>query len=206
MSSEPPRRRYDSLRRTLQAQATSVEIAQAARRLFVTQGWAATTVREVAREAGVSVPTVYSAYGNKTGLVQAVVDAADLSADAPRMLAELEAAVGDPPRQLAAMAGYDRRLFERAADVIALVREAARTEPDLATTYLDARRRADDTRIQVFTSWPDCTLREDLATSVDIYAALCTIDVFTTLTAERGWSPDRVETWWTTTLSRELLA
>ncbi|MGW6725826.1 TetR/AcrR family transcriptional regulator [Nocardia sp. NPDC055029] len=206
MSSEPPRRRYDSLRRTLQAQATSVEIAQAARRLFVTQGWAATTVREVAREAGVSVPTVYSAYGNKTGLVQAVVDAADLSADAPRMLAELEAAVGDPPRQLAAMAGYDRRLFERAADVIALVREAARTEPDLATTYLDARRRADDTRIQVFTSWPDGTLREDLATSVDIYAALCTIDVFTTLTAERGWSPDRIETWWATTLSRELLA
>ncbi|MFD4432738.1 TetR/AcrR family transcriptional regulator [Nocardia sp. NPDC058497] len=206
MSSEPPRRRYDSLRRTLQAQATSVEIAQAARRLFVAQGWDATTVREVAREAGVSVPTVYSAYGNKTGLVQAIVDAADLSADAPRMLAELEAAAGDPPRQLAAMAGYDRRLFERAADVIALVREAARTEPDLATTYLDARRRADDTRIQVFTSWPDGTLREDLATSVDIYAALCTIDVYATLTTERGWPPDRVETWWATTLSRELLA
>lgn len=206
MSSEPPRRRYDSLRRTLQAQATSVEIAQAARRLFVAKGWAATTVREVAREAGVSVPTVYSAYGNKTGLVQAIVDAADLSADAPRMLAELEDAAGDPPRQLAAMAGYDRRLFERAADVIALVREAARTEPDLATTYTDARRRADDTRIQVFTSWPEGTLREDLTTSVDIYAALCTIDVFTTLTTERGWSPDRVETWWATTLSRELLA
>ncbi|GGN92042.1 TetR/AcrR family transcriptional regulator [Nocardia rhizosphaerihabitans] len=190
----------------MQAQATSVEIAQAARRLFVAKGWAATTVREVAREAGVSVPTVYSAYGNKTGLVQAIVDAADLSADAPRMLAELEDAAGDPPRQLAAMAGYDRRLFERAADVIALVREAARTEPDLATTYTDARRRADDTRIQVFTSWPEGTLREDLTTSVDIYAALCTIDVFTTLTTERGWSPDRVETWWTTTLSRELLA
>lgn len=206
MSSEPPRRRYDSLRRTLQAQATSVEIAQAARRLFVAKGWAATTVREVAREAGVSVPTVYSAYGNKTGLVQAIVDAADLSADAPRMLAELEAAAGDPPRQLAAMAGYDRRLFERAADVIALIREAARTESDLATTYTDARRRDDDTRIQVFTSWPDGTLREDLTTSVDIYAALCTIDVFTTLTTERGWSPDRVETWWATTLSRELLA
>lgn len=190
----------------LQAQATSVEIAQAARRLFVAQGWAATTVREGGREAGVSVPTVCSAYGNKTGLVQAIVDAADLSADAPRMPAELEAAAGDPPRQLAAMAGYDRRLFERAADVIALVREAARTEPDLATTYTDARRRADDTRVQIFTSWPEGTLREDLTTSVDISAALCTIDVFTTLTAERGWSPDRVETWWATTLSRELLA
>ncbi|MEV0062790.1 helix-turn-helix domain-containing protein [Nocardia sp. NPDC050718] len=206
MPSDPPRRRYDSLRRTLQAKATSAEIAHAARRLFVAQGWAATTVREVAREAGVSAPTVYSAYGSKTGLVQAIVDAADLSADGPRMLAELDAAAGDPPRQLAAMAGYDRRLFERAADVIALVREAGRTEPELATTYRDARRRADDVRVQVFTSWPDGTLRDDLDTAVDIYAALCTIDVFTTFTTERGWSPDRVEKWWATTLSRELLA
>ncbi|TCJ93525.1 TetR/AcrR family transcriptional regulator [Nocardia alba] len=206
MTTDPPRRRYDSLRRTLQAQATSTEIAQAARRLFVERGWAATTVRDVAREAGVSVPTVYSAYGNKTGLIQAIVDAADLSADAPRMLGTLEAAEGDPRAQLAAMAGYDRRLYERAADVIALIREAGRTEPALATTYLDARHRADLTRIEVFTSWPPGTLREDLPTSVDIYAALCTIDVYTTLTIERGWSPDRVESWWTATLARELLA
>ncbi|GEM30219.1 TetR family transcriptional regulator [Nocardia neocaledoniensis NBRC 108232] len=206
MSSDPPRRRYDSLRRTLQAQATRAEIAQAARRLFAARGWSATTVREVAREAGVSVPTVYSAYGTKTGLVQAIVDAAELSADAPRMLAELDAAAGDPARQLAAMASFDRRLFERAAEVIALVREAGRTEPDLASTYLDARRRADETRVQVFGSWPAGTLREDLSTSVDIYAALCTVDVFTTLTVERAWSPDRVESWWATTLARELLA
>ncbi|MGW6700371.1 TetR/AcrR family transcriptional regulator [Nocardia sp. NPDC055049] len=206
MATDSPRRRYDSLRRTLQAQATSIEIAQAARRLFVEQGWAATTVRDVAREAGVSVPTVYSAYGNKTGLIQAIADAADLSADAPQMLDTLEAAAGDPRAQLAAMAGYDRRLYERAADVIALIREAGRTEPALATTYIDARHRADRTRIEVFTSWPPGTLREDLPTSVDIYAALCTIDVYTTLTTERGWSPDRVETWWTATLARELLA
>ncbi|MGO4758231.1 helix-turn-helix domain-containing protein, partial [Streptomyces sp. 2MCAF27] len=71
MSAEPGRRRYDSVRRTTQAQQTRAEIADAARRLFVSQGWAATTVRDVAREAGVSVPTVYAAYGNKTGLTRA---------------------------------------------------------------------------------------------------------------------------------------
>jgi AcrR family transcriptional regulator len=57
-------RRYDSLRRLDQAQRTRADIAEAARRLFVSQGWAATTVRDVAREAGVSVPTVYAAYQN----------------------------------------------------------------------------------------------------------------------------------------------
>lgn len=201
---EEPRRRYDSLRRQAQAHETRAGIADAARRLFVSRGWAATTVRDVAREAGVSVPTVYAAYQNKTGLVWALADAADLAADLPRMLDELETAP-DPARQLAAMAAYDRRLFERAGDLIALVREAGRTEPELATLYREARRQADQTRLQVFSTWPDRTLRVDVPTAVDVYAALCNIDVYTTLTVERGWPPERVEHWWGEALARELL-
>lgn len=207
MGAEQERRRYDSLRRSTQALQTRAEIARAARRLFETRGWADTTVREVAREAGVSAPTVYATYGNKAGLTRAVADSADLSADAPRMLAELESEAADPERQLRAMAGYDRRLFERAGDIIVLLREAGRSEPELATVYQDGRRRGDQTRIQVFSSWPTGTLRPglDLQTAVDIYAALCNIDVYTTLTTERGWQPSRVEQWWGQALVGELL-
>ncbi|MEU0390065.1 TetR/AcrR family transcriptional regulator [Streptomyces chartreusis] len=207
MSEEPGRRRYDSLRRTAQAQQTRAEIARAALELFVSRGWTATTVRDVAREAGVSVPTVYAAYGNKTGLTRALADAADLSADVPQLIAELEAPTTDPARQLASMAGYDRRLYERAGDVITLVREAGRSEPELATLYHDSRVRGDQTRVQVFSSWPPGVLRSglDVPSAVDVYAALCNIDVYTVLTGERGWSPDRVEQWWCGALARELL-
>ncbi|MGC5011068.1 TetR/AcrR family transcriptional regulator [Streptosporangium sp. DT93] len=207
MSSEPERRRYDSLRRSAQARETRTAIADAARRLFVSRGWAVTTVREVAREAGVSAPTVYATYGNKAGLTRALADAADLSADMPRMLEELEGTTV-PERHLAAMAAYDRRLFERAGDVISLVREAARTEPELATAYREGRGRGDETRVLVFSSWPDGTLRDglDVASAVDVYGAVCSIDVYTTLTGERGWSPDRVELWWSEALARELLS
>ncbi|MFE3193876.1 TetR/AcrR family transcriptional regulator [Nocardia sp. NPDC059240] len=205
-NSHPPRRPYESLRRMAQAKQTHADIADAARRLFLAKGWAATTVREVAREAGVSVPTVYAAYTSKVGLVRALVDAADLSADPDRMIAELEAA-RDPRRQLAAMAGYDRRLFESAGDLIVVIREAGRHEPDLTSVYDDARRIADRTRAQVFAGWPDGTLRSglDLTTAVDIYAALCNIDVYKTLCIERDWSPQRVEGWWIEALERELL-
>ncbi|MFI7633264.1 TetR/AcrR family transcriptional regulator [Nonomuraea sp. NPDC049400] len=208
MDAEVGRRRYDSLRRTAQALETRAEIARAARRLFVDCGWAATTVRDVAREAGVSVPTVYSVYGNKAGLTRALADAADLSADPSQQLAELEAAAQDPARQLAAMAGFDRRLYERAGDVITLLREAGRSEPELAAVYRDGRRRADETRMAVFSSWPAGVLREglDVAAAADIYAGLCSIDVYATLTAERGWPPDRVERWWREALVRELLS
>lgn len=145
---EPRRRRYSSLRRAAQAHQTKAEIAGAARRLFVSQGWAATTVRDVAREAGVSVPTVYAAYQNKTGLIWALADAADMSAGLPQAIDELEATAG-PAAHLAAMTGYDRRLFERAGDLITMIREAGRTEPDLADLYTQGRRKADQVRVQV---------------------------------------------------------
>ena len=205
---ETGKRRYDSLRRVAQAQETRAVIARAARRLFVAHGWAATTVRAVAEEAEVSVPTVYAAYGDKAGLVRAIADSADLSADPPAALAVLEDASAGPERQLAAMAAYDRRLFERSGDVIALVREAGRTEPALAAAYDEGRRGGDETRARVFSSWPDGVLRSgvDVRSAVDVYAALCNVDVYTTLTVERGWSPDRVERWWCEALARELLA
>jgi len=199
------RRQYDSLRRKAKAQETRSEIAHAARRLFVERGWAATTVRDVAREAEVSVPTVYAAYGNKTGLALALADAADLSADLPEQLAELEAAHDDPRLQLAAMTAYDRRLFERAGDLITLLRDAGRTESDLAEVYQDGRRRADEVRAQVFSAWPTAVLRSGVAASVDVYAALCNIDVYNTLTTERAWKPDRIERWWAEATARELL-
>ena len=205
MGTPSGRRAYDSLRRTDQAQRTKTEIAQAARRLFTANGWAATTVREVAQEAGVAVPTVYAAYGSKTGLALALSDAADLAADLPTQLTGLEAAQDDPAGQLAAMAAYDRRLFERAGDLIVMLREAGRTEPELATVYRDGRRRADAFRTEVFASWPEDALKLEVGEAVDVYAALCSIDTYTTLTEERSWSPDRIETWWAGLLPRELL-
>ncbi|TDD17763.1 TetR/AcrR family transcriptional regulator [Nonomuraea diastatica] len=207
MENQTGRRRYNSLRRVTQAKQTRAEIAGAARRLFLSQGWAATTVRDVAREAGVAVPTVYAAYQNKAGLVWALADAADLAAGLPQMIDELEATT-DPRRHLAAMAGYDRRLFERAGDLIALIRDAGRTEPELADFYRLGRRQVGEYRIQVFSSWPDGTLRPglDAPTAVDIYAALCTIDVYTILRTERSWSPDRIERWWGEALARKLLS
>jgi AcrR family transcriptional regulator len=208
MAEDSEHRRYDSLLRTARADDTRDRIATAARALFVSRGWGSTTVREVARRAGVSVPTVYAVYGNKRGLAMALMDAADLAADPSRAQAEAEAAAGDPSRQLHASVAFDRRLFERAGDVITLLRDAGRTEPELAAAHRDGPRRGDQARLRVFSSWPAGTLREgvDPQRAVDIYAAVCSIDAYTELTLERGWTPDQVQQWWADALSRELLA
>lgn len=200
-------RKYDSPRRREQARATREEIAQVARQLFAERGWAATTVRDIARAARVSEPTIYNIYGGKAGIAIALVDTVDLGADVAQQLSELAPAEGDPERQLGAMVAFDRRLFERGGDVIAMMREAGRVEPDLAAAYQEGRQRGRATQRRVFSSWSTSALRDgvDIDGACDVYAGLCNIDTYRSLTDEQGWTPDRVQRWWHESLARLLL-
>jgi AcrR family transcriptional regulator len=67
-------RRYDSRLRQAQAQRTREEVLDAAKRQFLEAGYAATTVAGIARDAGVSVETIYKTFGGKSGLVRAIYD------------------------------------------------------------------------------------------------------------------------------------
>jgi AcrR family transcriptional regulator len=207
MSSQGSRRRYDSPRRRDQAQATRVAIAAAARRLFMDRGWAGTRVRDVAAAAGVAEPTVYAAYGSKAGLALALIDSVAEDADLGAQEAELAAAAGDPAGQLAAMAGFDRRLFEHGGDVLSLLRDAGRSEPDLASAYREGRARADQVRQRVLSTWAPGAFRDgvDPQLAADTYAALCNIDVYRVLADERGWPSGRIEQWWRDSLIRLIL-
>ena len=54
-----PKRRYDSRRRQAQAAITRRSILDAAQRLFERDGYVATSIKAIAAEAGVSIPTVH---------------------------------------------------------------------------------------------------------------------------------------------------
>src|ERR1700712_3713090 len=71
-----PTRRYNSTRRAAQAQENRASVLAAARELFLSGGFAATTVAVIAAQAGVSVETVYKSFGGKPGLVRALCDEA----------------------------------------------------------------------------------------------------------------------------------
>ena len=65
----PVKRAYDTRRRQAQARETQAHIAEAARELFVERGWVATSIRDVAERAGVSVQTIYNAFeGGKAAI------------------------------------------------------------------------------------------------------------------------------------------
>lgn len=205
---ERGRRAYDGTRRREQAVQTREEILAVARRLFAVRGWAETTVRDIARAVRVSDPTVYNAYGGKIGLVVALVDTIDSATEVARTRAELAAADGDPAGQIAALVGYDRRLFENAGDILRIAREVGRTEAELAAAYQRGRARGEQVRQRVFGGWPRSVFADgvDVAYACDMSAGLCNVDAYDTLINERGWSPDQIEAWWRDALVRLVLA
>src|SRR5881628_145973 len=69
-------RHYHSPRRAEQAAATRGAVLDAAREAFVSNGYAATTVADIARRARVAVDTVYATVGRKPALLREVLEAA----------------------------------------------------------------------------------------------------------------------------------
>ncbi len=84
----PSRRRYQSPLRARRAAETRDALLTAAHQLFVTRGWLATGMRDVAAEAGVATETVYAYFSSKRDLFKAVVDVAVVGDDLPVPVAE----------------------------------------------------------------------------------------------------------------------
>jgi AcrR family transcriptional regulator len=70
------RRRYDARSRQNQARETRDRVLAVARRLFISHGYAATSVALIAAEAGVSAPTVFAGFTSKVNLLKEAVDTA----------------------------------------------------------------------------------------------------------------------------------
>src|SRR6478672_6119855 len=78
------RRRYRSTIRRGDAPGL---VCDAARELFTTNGYLATTIEDIATAAGVARPTVFSAVGSKPAILKAVIDRAMAGDEAPVALA-----------------------------------------------------------------------------------------------------------------------
>ena len=165
-------------------------------------------MRSVAAAAGVSEATVYAVYGSKAGLVLSLIDGVDAGAAPNRLVTALRRHDGEPAAQLRALAAFDRRLFERGADVLRVMVEGQRHEPDLAAAYANGRERGETGRRALFGGWPDSVWRDGVTAprALDIYAVLVNLPMYDVATRERGWSPTRVERYWQQLLIEQLLA
>ncbi len=75
-------------RQERRVEETRSAIVAAAELLFIRDGYARTTIGDIAEEAGVVVQTIYNAIGPKSKLLSAVLDRAAAGPLAPRSVPE----------------------------------------------------------------------------------------------------------------------
>jgi AcrR family transcriptional regulator len=211
-SNAKPKRAYDSPRRRQQAAATRAVILDAALKLFEKHGYLATSVAQIAQEAGVALKTVYAVFGTKRGVLVALrshlVRGGDDSIPVARQewfLAVLEEP--DPRKRLAAFAAAATDLKTRAGPIFEIIRHAAPADPEIQAMWDEFMNDFhENQRLVIERFQADGTLKIDADRATDILWTINHPAVYHLLVAERRWSPDAYQRWLEETLTQQLLA
>lgn len=207
-----PKRPYSSAVRQEQAAQTRARILDAAGGLFEANGYARTTIREIAARAEVATDTVYAVFGTKERVLTAVIDS---RLAPPRGVAnvtdrhEAEAVRDEPDqrRQLHLFARDIAAVSERVRPVYEIMRTASAVEPEMATVYaeMNGYRLQNMSRVA---GWLAARgpLRVEVERAGEIIWALASPDLARMLCDGQGWSQDQYADWLEDTLVRTLLS
>lgn len=205
------KRSYSSAVRQEQAAQTRRRIIGAAGDLFASNGYASTTIREIAEAANVAGDTVYAAFGNKAAVLTALIDSRLApAAGVDNVMDRPEAqAVRDEPdqrRQLHLFARDIAAISTRVRPVYEIMRTASAVEPDVAAVLaeMDGYRRRNMRRAAGWIAARG-SLRVDVDRAAETIWALASPDVARMLCEVRGWSEDEYADWLEDVLVRTLL-
>jgi len=213
VAKEVKTRSYRSPQRREQAVATRLSVLSAARDLLQDKGYAATTVADIARLAGVSVDTVYASVGRKPELVLAVIDMVLGGTDEPVPADQRDyvQAVRAEPTALGKIEVYAAavaRLVPRTATLQEALRKAGETDADCAATWRRlVTRRAANMRLFAAELRSTGELRDDL-TDDEVADLVWSTNAaeYWLLLDQRGWTPARYEALLVDLWRRTLLA
>jgi AcrR family transcriptional regulator len=208
-----PRRRYNSSARTRQREATRAAIVDAAAAAFIENGYAATTIAQIAARAEVSPETVYGVFGTKRDVLRAVVERASAGApstDAWRTEDWLAQVKAEPNqrRRLELITDATRDVLRRVAPVDEIVRSVAASDPEIAALQDELeRRRRSDLRGLVQLLAEAGPLRVSVDDAVDLWWALGRpTGPYRSLTVDRRWSDRRARAALIDIVARAVLA
>lgn len=196
-------RGYSSALRSGQAAGTRRRVLGAAGRLFTEQGYHATSLGAIAREAGVSIDTVQATGAKRDLLLRAFeialvgVETSDPIGDAPGPLAAL-LDERDLDRFVRRLAHEVAAVNRRSAALVRAVRTAAQGDAAVAAEYRPmVERRTRDYRglVDLLVARGAVVPAERRRRLADELAHLLDPDGWTVLVAEAGWTEAEYESW-----------
>lgn len=201
-------------KRAQQRRATRRRIVESALELFLGQGYAATTLEQVAARAGVAVQTVYFHFGNKRtilieGIGMKVVGDDEQVAMIDRSWAQEALTTTDPARAVEVWVANGRSIYARVAPLLWIVRDAVGADPDMASEWETTQRQRHADHHAFAQRLADLgALAAGLSAdrAADITYTLLSPEMYHLLTIERGWTPADWEAWTRQMLTNALLA
>ena len=204
-------RRYDASGRRAQARRTRQVILDAAERRFLNDGYASTTIAAIAREAGVSVETIYKAFGGKAGMVRALYERG-LTGRGPtpayQRSDEMRAQETDPRTIMAKWGLLTAEVASVVTPIRLLMRAAAATDPDIKALVEESdnerlERMGHHARFLAERGY----LREgvSLSEATDVLWACSSVEFYELLVLRRGWPLTRFAAFITDVMIAELL-
>jgi AcrR family transcriptional regulator len=186
-------------------------ICAAAYQLFSTKGYLATSIDDIAAEAGVARPTIFTAVGPKSTILRRVVDQALAGDDEAVPIAQRpwwREAIDepDPVRSIELHARNMCLISQRAALVLSALETAASADADAAEVWDRFQRQRHEglNEVAVALSRKTDRLRYDEATMTDTLWMLSP-DAYLRLVRDAGWPLERFQDWLTDVLLRLLL-
>ena len=180
----------------MQAAQTRATVLDAATRLFGDLGWADTSMRQVAKAAGVSTETVYAAFGSKGDLLAAVMDVAVVGDDLPIPLAQRDVAfvlgTGTCDERVANAASMSAAISSRTCELVQALTQCSATDALLAQQLdaLDERRRG-----EIADYFEQVASRAPTRLELDEVWLLTSAEVFHLLVHRSGWTREQHEHW-----------
>ncbi len=190
-----------------QTRVTRGRILEAARRLFVQRGYAAVSMQEIAREAGVAYQTLFSQFGGKLQLAIEMCNSKlpHVGETIAMMVPAREAE--DPEAWLRLLGPFARRLYEPCAEILRFMRESG--DPAMLARLKDIEvgryGLLSELAPQLESSGH---LRPGMSgqTALDLAWSLISPANYEQLVLDRGWTPDQFEAWVSAALPALILA
>ena len=187
---------YNSPRRQQAAAATREAIIEAALELFACQGYARTTVAQIAEAARVAANTVYTSVGGKPQLLAAITESGTGDPDVAETLTAV-ARTSDPAEVIRLTAAGTRQVNERRAKAVAVLLDSAQADPAAAEMLQVTVRYYRETLGTLAGRLEDlgAVQSPDLSRAADIFWYLFGWTSWRTLITDLRWSWDDAEQW-----------